>query len=425
MGWYIMNLSWKVNESFSILIIFIYLGIINLEYIYRAIPSVIGLRSLMIYLCTILFVLAMLRLIVIRRNIIITKRMFYFLFLVIFMFVSLKNITPATEYGEQKFIEFIFNIYVALMVSFLFYSKKEIKNYYKYLLIFDLVILALMLVFNEISTLSMGRITVGDVNPIWLARFLGEIIILLLFIMNKKIFLILRYMLISILIIGIIFTGSKGPLFCLILAISIEKILHHKKRVSMQKFLKKYFRILFWVLCLFIFIKEIILKLFAVDYLAERFIISDSESYYGEYSRFNLFKIAFNYFTTHPLLGNGIGSFGYLFSGYDIRLYPHNIILEVISELGILGFLLLIIPILGTFLKVYKYSRKEVDDYIKITTILLIYYFINSLISGDIGLSNMRVFLYIGLINHLYVLNKNEHNFVRGSSIQNKPMEYV
>lgn len=402
----------SLRNIFLFLCILVYLVMINSEYIYGAIPSNTDLSKLRIFLCSILFTLATLRLIINNRTLVISKTMIYFLFLIGYIIVSWAVITPATKYGGDKLIEFILVMYLAFMSSFLFYSETEIKKYYKYLLTFNLIILFLMLFFNEISNFAIDRTTIGTINPIWLARFLGEIIILLIFLIKKRIFLVFKYILIALLIIGIIFTGSKGPLFSLILAFLIVNISYLKKNVSIQKLLKGYFKILFVILCLIFFVKEVVLDLFSIDYLKERFVIENSEGSYGDHSRFNMFKHAFEYFINQPLLGNGIGSFGYLFNGYDTRFYPHNIILEIMCELGIIGLTLFIIPIIKSLWKSHKYLKYEQNDYyIKITITLLIYYFLNSLVSGDLGFSNMRLFLYIGLINHIYVLNTHKYKY--------------
>ncbi|HLP49037.1 MAG TPA: O-antigen ligase family protein [Candidatus Kapabacteria bacterium] len=43
------------------------------------------------------------------------------------------------------------------------------------------------------------------------------------------------------------------------------------------------------------------------------------------------------------LFGNGIGSFGILYAGEDVRLYPHNIILETWFEMGVTGVIILLL----------------------------------------------------------------------------------
>jgi len=51
------------------------------------------------------------------------------------------------------------------------------------------------------------------------------------------------------------------------------------------------------------------------------------------------------------LFGLGIGSFGILYDGFDERQYPHNIILEIWFELGLVGVLLFVVMLLLYFKK--------------------------------------------------------------------------
>lgn len=63
------------------------------------------------------------------------------------------------------------------------------------------------------------------------------------------------------------------------------------------------------------------------------------------HTRIASYKIAWEMFTESPLIGKGLGSF----NGYKnlewttIQKYPHNIILEILSEMGIIGMLVFIV----------------------------------------------------------------------------------
>lgn len=87
------------------------------------------------------------------------------------------------------------------------------------------------------------------------------------------------------------------------------------------------------------------------------------------------------------IFGEGIGSFGILFTGVDAREYPHNIYLEVLFELGIFG----LIPFLLFTLIPFWYKSKTFYK------VFLIYYFLNSLKSGDLT-SLWILFLAYGLV---------------------------
>jgi O-antigen ligase len=402
----------KIKNNFLYLHLVCFIALINSDYIYSALAAKIYLGHLRNILCAILLIVIVIKLLFTNKTVFINKTMLYFLLLLVYMVMSWGWLTPATEYGEQKVIEVVSCIFFVFMISFMFYSDIEIKKYYKCLLIFNFAILILMLSVNDLSNYSIGtRLTIGEINPIWLGRFLGEIMILVIFLVKRKIMDIPKYILLSLLTIGILFTGSKGPLFSLIIAVFTINIINLKKKFSLGNFLKSYFTLILLVLGIILFVKEVVFKVIPISYIKQRFIIENSENAYGSYSRTHLYETSFDAFINHPLLGNGIGSFGYLLSGQDIRDYPHNVILEIMSELGLLGLVLFSIPIIITFIKFYKYVKHENCNYLKITMVLFIYYFLNSLVSGDLGLSNMRLYLYIGLLNHLYVLKADKYYY--------------
>jgi hypothetical protein len=64
------------------------------------------------------------------------------------------------------------------------------------------------------------------------------------------------------------------------------------------------------------------------------------------YSLDRIFDNAVNF-----LFGSGIGSFGVLYEGIDGRQYPHNVILEISFELGIIGVILFVVLLLLYFKK--------------------------------------------------------------------------
>jgi O-antigen ligase len=57
-------------------------------------------------------------------------------------------------------------------------------------------------------------------------------------------------------------------------------------------------------------------------------------------TRLVFYKEAFRIWTEHPIFGSGIGSFPVIMGIGDIRGYPHNFILEVLAELGLVGLLI-------------------------------------------------------------------------------------
>jgi len=108
--------------------------------------------------------------------------------------------------------------------------------------------------------------------------------------------------------------------------------------------------------------------------------------------RLELFKFAFfahgdSFFKT--IFGGGFGSFGIEHQGIDFRAYPHNIILEVFFELGVIGVLCLIC--FGALIYRSAAGRKTVFFWI------FIFFFINSLKSSSL-IDHWQMLLYLGLV---------------------------
>jgi O-antigen ligase len=96
-----------------------------------------------------------------------------------------------------------------------------------------------------------------------------------------------------------------------------------------------------------------------------------------------------------PLFGHGIGSWPVIVLGADVRDYPHNIMLEILVELGVVGaffFLALLAAALkGLFGSVTRGGPIEMSVAVSLASAL-----INAMISGDLP-DNRPVFFMIGL----------------------------
>ncbi len=70
----------------------------------------------------------------------------------------------------------------------------------------------------------------------------------------------------------------------------------------------------------------------------------------------------------HFFFGSGFASFGIDFFGVDIRAYPHNILLEIFYEMGVIGVFIFILFMFFTFYKAY--NNKTVFYFILIFIVL-------------------------------------------------------
>jgi O-antigen ligase len=97
-----------------------------------------------------------------------------------------------------------------------------------------------------------------------------------------------------------------------------------------------------------------------------------------------------------PLFGSGVGSWPIEMGLPDVRVYPHNIVLETLIEGGIVGMFLLVVAAGFGFRLLF--AERVFDDPMKLTALLL---FVNTLINaqttGDLT-DNRLFFASIGLL---------------------------
>lgn len=131
--------------------------------------------------------------------------------------------------------------------------------------------------------------------------------------------------------------------------------------------------------------------------------ILGSSSGLSSNGRSELWALALNAFNQHPLAGVGWGGF----SALSTELYPHNILLEVSAELGILGVIFVVGIVVSAVMKLVDMWRiPDGGDKLVIALIasLLLTAFVNALFSGSIQ-DNSEIWLWTGLVMGMATLN--------------------
>jgi len=113
--------------------------------------------------------------------------------------------------------------------------------------------------------------------------------------------------------------------------------------------------------------------------------------------RYISFAAALRNFWESPLYGIGFGNFVYPgeFVDRGVRLagmWPHNIFLELLSELGLIGFFLFVYATGRTFLKVLLARFKSSQEFIVLPCLLLIY----TVVSMQLTHNLVYPFLWVG-----------------------------
>lgn len=113
-------------------------------------------------------------------------------------------------------------------------------------------------------------------------------------------------------------------------------------------------------------------------------------------NRFDFWRHALTYWAERPIVGHGVGAFPMLYFGQDLHRYPHNFILEMLSEFGLIG-LGLFASLVLILVRRVSLRRLREDPLLMCATMLCINAFMNAMSSGDIA-DNRNVFAMLGLL---------------------------
>lgn len=116
--------------------------------------------------------------------------------------------------------------------------------------------------------------------------------------------------------------------------------------------------------------------------------------------RTSRFMHAVDQIAKSPLVGGGIGSFPVQMGAADAREYPHNIVLELLAELGTVGFALWLAPFLIVLWRLTLQGLGNISTGSGTRTLAVMFLVgstANAMISGDID-SNRMIFVSLGLV---------------------------
>lgn len=320
--------------------------------------------------------------------------MWLFMFFFTMIFYLLLSKSP--DYGATKIFFFLLKNVIPVISLFLLtpLCKKDYKN------IFYTLLSASILTSVKVLTVGSDNFSRSVDNPLTHARIIGlGIVLLTMFMMNRKKNrlneVIVSVLASSIMFIGVFQTGSRGPLLG-IFVVFIYYFLLVKSTFS--KKIKKgiyLLLIILFVVSSAIYIEKENIDLGAVNRLTgflttlifpQKVNISTVKS---DTERLMLFSMAYNSIRESNGLGIGTGSF-LQYSGYS---YPHNVFLEIFSELGIMGFGLFIYLIVRSMFR-HLHNINRSSKYLFALSHLWIFALSNAIAASDIS----KNLLWISLI---------------------------
>jgi hypothetical protein len=300
--------------------------------------------------------------------------------------------TPAPEYGAMKSSWFFGYVLMIIVISGT--SKANInyiKNAIEHVAICFFPVFCYFFLNYITSDLNIfSRFDLNNSNPIIIAQ-----LFLLFFIslVTSEKSGVMRRCLSLVYLLMAIMTGSKGPL----VGLFIGGIL---LSYSFFRLYKMYiFMLLLSILCGYLLYSVNTSEIMILDYVLNRFFGDSSSNSVS--SRLDMYFLAINGVSNFGfwdfLFGKGTGSFGYLYSGKDEIMYPHNIIIEALYELGILFtvtfFSILLVLLFRTFIVALNEPSNKVASFSFLFGCLA---FVSSMFTGDLA-SNLLIYLFIGI----------------------------
>ena len=308
----------------------------------------------------------------------------YLLVLVIYLPLSKVQI-----YGTEKLISFLICIIIPIIVFFVMspMQEKDLK-----LLI---TICIMVSVFHSLRIIFYGNyndprgLSEFLLSPIAYSRYAGLGTVILFTLLVSKSLNILKMGLIYLLLIFFIFalfiSGSRGPIISILFSIIVVLIINFKRKelTSILNIRQITIVILLLVICIYI----VQFNFNEIKGFERIFSYSYNTINLDAFSpvRSEFIKIAFKGFLDSNFIGIGTGGFPSLLNKQD-KLYPHNIILEILVEQGLVGFILISLLFLLTLRRVSRIiSSHTFTKSQEIIMVIWFYSLMNSMFSYDIN----------------------------------------
>jgi len=326
--------------------------------------------------------------------------------------------TPSPEYGNMKAFSFLFFNWALFLFPIL--VIREEKTCWR--IIFLLVALGGVVSLSTIFTLLKGisqqnlllsyRASFLGINSISYGGWVGMIAILLISVLpriNKRIQRITAILMILLLTVALLVSNSRGPLLSFILTLLVILI------VRFRSIPKKKLAFLFGIFIILIIVTFTLLPAQLTSRYTDIFQNRQSQNYLTYYTvnaRLHAWitslQIASENLITF-IFGVGSGGFSNKIYFQDIRLYPHNIFLEVLCELGLIGLVLIVWHFLSILLDGIRTLSGRTTDEQKVLLfaflMMTIFGLISAQFSGDLN-DNRRLWFYLGLLVAIMTVSK-------------------
>ncbi|MEV4816300.1 O-antigen ligase family protein [Micromonospora tulbaghiae] len=314
-------------------------------------------------------------------------RIVVFWVLVLFGVLALPGITrsPESEYGQQKFFLLVTLTMAAALAVAVLRGPRDVEMFAVVFVVSGLVLAVAALTGDS----EGGRASGFGSNPIWLARAVGAALVALTWLyLRRRLSAWPAALLGAILLLGLIATGSRGPLLATVVAMFF--LVLAGLRLKIRQIRREWVGLtLMGALVLVVAALPSLLppRVYAL-------VVDPSEELFGS-ARAGMRE------ATTPIIAENPGGIGYGnwgdYSGMAVYRYPHNLWLELPAEAGWLVGGVFVLAVLAVAFGLWVVSRREPAAGLVLG--LLAFYAVAVSTSGDInGDRPLFVVLALGVL---------------------------
>lgn len=326
----------------------------------------------------------------------------------LYFYVHQFDLTPI--YSKYKTDLLWWNLFAILFIST---SIKSLKDF-NLLIIFGMIQIAIGLIAGGIDFSSFRR---GVGEPIVTSRLGGILVVYGLFYIKEK-HSVLRFTLSFLGLLVVFLAGTRtlyisfALIFILMSFFNFEKGVFKINWVAFRKIQWYLFGII--TIVVFLYINPFSLNIELIDrfYYAFNDLFSFTTGDETTLGRTPLWAVGFDIWKEYPIFGAGFGSFSYYLTNNDVRSYPHNIIIELLAEGGIVAFVIFVF-LLRSIWSLFLSKLSSFPIYInKFVLGLLILGIVSSMTSLEIPNQFILFLSFSLIISYNNFTNVNKMNYV-------------
>ncbi|WP_102194366.1 O-antigen ligase family protein [Microbacterium aurantiacum] len=281
-------------------------------------------------------------------------------------------VAPTSLYGQDKFEKWITATLISAVAACLIRDKAALLTFTRAWLCAALILSAL-----SIAGFQGGRAETFDSNPIWLGRAISFAIIAIIWMMwQRHIRLVWAIPSVLILAVGLITTGSRGPLLSVAAAAIVMALFSGRRRIAKVLAISGAGGLAYWAVAELPFFAESRFK----SLLSEGF---------SDQAREMFWRITLPVIEEYPG-GVGFGNWAAHAHAPAQFFYPHNIFLEIFGEFGIIVGVIFVVVVLAVLLGLIRRSGK--DPVALVVLALFVGELVSVNVSGDL---NARTFFFM------------------------------